>query len=40
MAMEAVTRGKVCSRMLSTLDTHFDVEKQRDDMGQLSPASG
>lgn len=37
--METVTRGKVLGRMVSTLDTHFNVENQRDNMGQFSPAS-
>lgn len=35
-----VTRGKVFSRTVPTLDTHFDVETQRDNIGQLSPVSG
>lgn len=40
LATEAVTRGTVFSRMVPTLDTHLDVENQRDNMGQLSPVGG
>lgn len=35
LVMETAMCGKVCSRMVSTLDTHCNVENPRDNTGSV-----